>query len=57
MQFRSTLLWEMLLQRRCNCLCKHALRPGSDTLNGDLAETLNFAFYLCMQDVNEHADI
>jgi len=37
--------------RRCMYLCKHALRPGSDTLNGDLAETLNSASFLCMQDV------
>ena len=41
----------MLLQRRCRYLCKHALRTGSDTLHGDLAETLNSASFLCMQDV------
>ena len=57
MQIRSTMLLGMLLRRRCNYLCKHALRPGSDTLYGDLAETLKFAFFLCMQDGTPHLTV
>ena len=38
----------MCFPRRCNYLCKLALRPESDTLNGDLAETLNSAFAFLM---------